>query len=137
MKGKQPFDDNGMPNTDIHEFTNKLEDLTYEFLKELVDEHEYNATEIRAISAYIINAVGLAESGTIFDIRDKILRERRKNSDPNLSEDEKTLIISSLDEDDATRGSYKIQTIRKYRERTGFGLREAKEAVEKWMRENL
>lgn len=119
------FNQYGNPSEPLSEVAYEIEDISRKFLLGLV-EKGYTATEIRAAAGYISGCAELSGSEAILTLQAKIHKDRIKNADPNLNDSEKGLASSGE----------KIQAIRAYRERTGNGLREAKDIVEKWMNEN-
>ena len=120
------FNEFGKPIDSVEEVASSLERQARQFLESMV-EQGYSATEIRAIGSYLSGSVDLAATWAVLHAGDKIRRDRIKNADPNLDDEERG--YAALGE--------KIQAIKHYRERTGHGLREAKDAVEKYIRENL
>jgi ribosomal protein L7/L12 len=119
------FNQYGNPSEPLSEVAAQIEQISRNFLLGLV-EKGYTATEIRAASGYIVGSAELSGAEAILMLQAKIHSDRIKNADPNLNDSEKGLASSGE----------KIQAIKNYRERTGNGLREAKDIVEKWMNEN-
>jgi len=123
------FDKDGKPNDAIEEIANGFEDTTRNFIEALTREG-YSISDIREVGCYLMQAISGALSWGVIDARDWAAREAIRLADPNLTEQEIALI----------RDGKKIGAIKAYalrRMRTGVGLREAKDAVEKWMEENL
>lgn len=123
---KTLFSENGQPFDGLEEMANDLETQAHEFLSNLVKQG-YSYIEIRAAGGYLISTVNLAVSSAILDKRDQDYKKRIKDTDPNLNENEMNL----------ARNNDMIPAIRAYRERTGLGLKESKDAVQKWIKEKL
>lgn len=114
------FDKDGEPNGELEDFANALEKEVIRFLENYP---ELDIIELRATSSVLTNAVQIAITHQILEQRYK--KSRPKNTNLNLTQEEQQNARTN-----------KIQTIRMYRERTGQGLKESKDAVELYLREN-
>lgn len=120
------FNRDDQPNAAIEEIANGFEENTRNFLLSLTRQG-YTLTDIRAVGGYLMQAVSGSISWAVLDAREFAFAEARRLADPNLNEEEIALV----------RDDKKIGAIKEYRQRTGLGLREAKDAVEGWMLKNL
>ena len=119
------FNEYGNPHqgSELMELSIELERLAREYLNRLVDDG-CSGVEIRAASCYLSMGVDCAGSSAILSLHSKIHKSRFVDLDPNLNAKEQEL---------ASDPKMKIAAIKAYRDRTGAGLREAKDAVENWI----
>lgn len=121
------FNEHGKPIQEIDDLAYELENMAREFLHNMVQQG-YSGTEIRATAGYLSGAVDVAGSEAIFALSDKLRRDKIAQADKNLSPEEVALLKENRDN--------KIQAIRVYRDRTGLGLKESKDAIEAWLSSN-
>lgn len=116
------FDKDGKPNAAIEEIASGFENNTRNFIESLTHQG-YSIRDIREVGCYLMQAISGSLSWGVLEAQAFAQREAIRLADPNVSEEEVLLI----------RTGHKIGAIKHYRERTGAGLREAKDAIEKWM----
>lgn len=121
------FDENGQPNDELKVFGEAQEEAINGLFARLIH-HGATAVEIKAVAEYLISSVTVQSAWANLEIKDRNYNQKRLNADPNLSDEEMSF---------ARNPNQKIEAIRQYRNRTGRGLKESKEAVEAWIRDNM
>lgn len=128
---KTMFNEFGVPNKEVNEAAEKVENIVRQLLRQMADAQRegegYLVSELRAVGGVFVQAVDCCVAEAVLDAAYNIRQAARRNADPNLCAEE--IILS--------RAGNKIMAIKHYRERTTFGLKESKDAVEAWMLENL
>lgn len=119
------FNEFGKPNDEIERLASHFEQETRNFIANLVNQG-CSATEIRAIGSYLSGAVDCAVVHNVIDFGQK-LRKSKFDANPNLNQDEQALVNAHCEHRDYQK---KIQAIRAYRQRTGMGLNDSKNAIE-------
>ena len=128
---KPPFDDEGNPNMEVEYMARTIEETIRRIMPDMLLQ-PYSVTEIRAVGNYLSQTVAEVIAEAAEKVAERVHQEKRRNADPNLDEEEKALANLW-----SSNPSSKIQAIRHYRERTGAGLKEAKDAVEAYIGDNL
>lgn len=128
---KTMFNEFGKPNEIVDAACVEIEKIARRLFQQMdSDAREgegYPTVEVRAIGSVMIQAIDCCIAEAVLNASQRIRETARRNADPNLSAEEIAL---------AKTGN-KIMAIKHYRERTIFGLKESKDAVEAWMLENL
>lgn len=128
---KTMFNEFGKPNAEVDEACVEIEKIARRLFQQMdrdAKEGEgYPPVEIRAIGSVMVQAIDCCIAEAVLNAGQRIRETARRNADPNLSAEEILL----------ARAGNKIMAIKHYRQRTIFGLKESKDAVEAWMLENL
>lgn len=112
------FNDAGKPIDEIEDVCSELEEIVREALNSYVD-RGCSAVDLRAAGGLFASCVNLWPSMAILDLNERKRKKKIAESDPNLSPEEIALVATD-----------RIAAIKAYRDRTGNGLRESKEAVD-------
>jgi hypothetical protein len=121
------FNEHGKPNSEIDDFAFEVETLVRNFLHTMAD-NGCSGVELRAATGYISSCADLAGSHAIFYLSDKLRREKIAAADLNLTDEEASMLHEDV--------KNKVPVIKLYRERTGLGLKESKDAIEAWFNKN-
>jgi ribosomal protein L7/L12 len=135
---KSIFNENGVPDKSVDEACAEISTIVRNLFDQMQNDG-YSIAEMRAVGCCFMQDIGCEVSAAVLTARFNIVEAKQKNADPRLDDEE----IAFFTEDiflaacPQTRWQNKLKAIKHYRERTGLGLKESKDAVEKWMSENL